>query len=236
MPGDSPHIDLRQLQRRRAPLRLAALVVVATQWCEFRQPAGAASYEPPAATTDPRRLEPVYWREPTFFIPFQPDPRQFTAGTMREVRLLASRDGVAWSTLQQARPEVRGFSYRAPGDGEYFFAVQIADSSGRLNPPTVTAPQLRIVVDATKPQIEAAIRPAVAGSATLQYDLRDSQLDPRTLRIEVSEDGGAWRSVQVGPAEVTRPDRLMGSVTWSAASRESDLRFRIAVADRAGTA
>ena len=208
----------------------AALAIVLGVWAAETFAAGVNA--PPVA--DPRRLEPLYWREPTFFIPFQPDPQQFLAGSMREVRLLASRDGVAWDMLQRARPEVRGFSYRAPGDGEYYFAVQVEDSAGRLTPATISTPQLRVVVDGTRPTIKLEASAGIAGSTTLRYDVSDATLNPETLRIEVSESGRAWRSVQVGPPDMTRPDRLLGGVTWAPAETGAKLRFRVAIADRAG--
>src|SRR5688572_26263948 len=66
-------------------------------------------------------IEPVYWRQRVFFIPYQPAAN---APQIEKVQLLVARDGAGeWAVLQEAEPRVRGFSYHAPVDGEYSFAV-----------------------------------------------------------------------------------------------------------------
>ncbi|MCA9234625.1 MAG: hypothetical protein KDA44_04110 [Planctomycetales bacterium] len=217
--------------RRRFAAALIALLIGLAGLGDF---ADADSLTPGRPASDPRRIEPAYWRERIFFIPFQPDPQQFLAGSTREVRLLISRDGVSWNLLQQARPEVRGFSYHAPGDGEYYFAVQVVDASGRLTPPTITEPQLRVVVDGAEPELRLEAVAAAAGAAAVRYDIRDPQLAAESLQIEVREGAGPWRSVQVGPPDLQRPGRLRGQVTWGPATGSAGLTFRAVVRDRAG--
>lgn len=197
-------------------------------------PAWAANLSQPTENRNHRQLEPSYWRERIFFIPFQPDPQQFLAGSTRVVRLLMSRDGVRWQVLQEARPGVRGFSFHAPGDGEYFFAVQVEDNRGRRTPETVDAPQLRVVVDGAQPEIRLEAGPGPAGAIVLRYDVRDVQLAAESFRIEAREGAGPWRGVQVGPPDVSRGNRLAGHVTWARAASGSGVEFRATVSDRAG--
>lgn len=213
----------------------AGVVVAAVGLLALVAPtASAASLSPAPPPSDPRQIEPSFWRERIFFIPFQPDPQQFLSGSTRVVRLLMSRDGVTWQTLQEARPEVRGFSYHAPSDGQYFFAVQVEDDRGALSPATIDAPQLRVVVDSSKPTLSLQAMPAPAGATMVRYDVRDLQLAMDSLRIEVREGDGPWRSVQVGPADVARGDRLMGRVTWAPTTSGGAVAFRATVSDHAG--
>src|SRR5688572_29027342 len=73
-------------------------------------------------------IEPVFWRQRVFFVPYQPAAQDRTAAPIDKVQLLVSRDGIGdWRVLQEAQPHVRGFAYHAPLDGEYAFALRTSD-------------------------------------------------------------------------------------------------------------
>src|SRR5437870_4490645 len=78
----------------------------------------------PLAFGQTAEAKPTYFRQPTFFIPYQASPQSPLAAQVAKVQLLASLPSApAWAVLEEAEASVRGFSYRAPADGEYAFTL-----------------------------------------------------------------------------------------------------------------
>lgn len=65
-----------------------------------------------------------------------------------KVQLLISRTGASdWIVLQVAEPNVQGFRYHAPEDGDYWFALRHLDAKGAVLDGPVIAPQLHLVIN-----------------------------------------------------------------------------------------
>jgi hypothetical protein len=181
-------------------------------------------------------IEPAYWKQRIFFIPYQPPNQERFAPPIEKVQLLVSRDGVSdWAVLQEAQPNVRGFGYHAPVDGEYWFALRTADRKGKLTPATITQPQLRVVVDTTPPALVLSATTDATGRVIVRYEARDIAIKPETLRVEVqSGSNGPWERLAAGPPDVSQPDRLVGQIAWKPPTAAGDVRFRGTLDDRAG--
>jgi hypothetical protein len=178
-------------------------------------------------------LEPVYWRTRVFYIPYQP-ASQF-ASQIDKVQLMVARDGVGqWAVLQEAEPHVRGFSYHAPVDGDYSFALRTIDRKGNVSPTVIAQPQLRVVVDTAPPTLHLNATLDATGRVIVRYDARDIKLKPETLRLEVQSTGGNWERIATGPPDVSQPDRVLGQVAWKPPMAAASLRFRAVIDDLAG--
>jgi hypothetical protein len=177
-------------------------------------------------------VEPVFWRQRVFFIPYQPAPN---APTADKVQLLVARDGAGeWAVLQEAEPHVRGFSYHAPSDGDYSFAVRTVDRKGNVSPTMIAQPQLRVVVDTAPPALQLSAALDATGRVVARYEARDIQLRPETLKLEVQTAGAAWERIATGPPDISQPDRVAGQLAWKPPTAAGKLQFRATIEDRAG--
>jgi hypothetical protein len=145
----------------------------------------------------------IYTRQPTFRIPFETDPGE---RRLREVQLYVSEDqGQTWQKAGTAPPEQRGFSFRAERDGAYWFAVRTVDLEGRLNPPILQGirPQLRVHVDTQPPVITLRQGSAREGTISVDWEIRDDNLDLSSFNLEYRTPGAAdWIPVTVDPAAI----------------------------------
>jgi hypothetical protein len=208
---------------------------VKTAWTLLATPLAVASLLAAGAAPARGEVEPHYWRQPIFFIPYQPNLQDPDADKIAKVQLLISRDGGRqWAVLQEAEPHARGFSYHAAADGEYSFALRMADRRGQTWPETIAQPLLRVVVDTQPPTLELTAALDATGQVIVRYEAKDGKLKPETLRLEVQADGAAWQRLSLGPPDVSLPDRLLGQLAWRPPTVGRDLRFRAAIDDAAG--
>jgi hypothetical protein len=99
-------------------------------------------------------LQPIPWPQRTLFIPYQLNKQLPASQQIARVQLLISRTGSGdWAILQSAEPNVQGFNYHAPEDGEYWFALKHLDATGQALDGAATVPQLHLVIN-TQPAAE----------------------------------------------------------------------------------
>lgn len=181
------------------------------------------------------QVEPNYWRQRVFFIPYQPNAQDPQVDKIDKVQLLVSRDGgQQWAVLQEADPHVRGFSYHAAADGEYAFALRMSDRRGRLWPEQIAQPLLRVVVDTQVPTLQLAATLDAMGQVLVKYEARDQKIKTQSLRLEVQGDNGTWQRLSAGPPELNQPDRLLGQVAWRPPTSGAGVKFRATIEDAAG--
>jgi hypothetical protein len=164
---------------------------------------------------------PIVTRQTVFSIPFTV-PVVNVAGQPVEVRLLASADrGATWQITDrvdlraQRLPYKGGFVFRAPTDGEYWFAIRTLDRLGQMNPERTAGPELRVVVDTRPPQLDP------------QSPLNRQQLPPTASMNRLATNNGAASNRSGGFSQTTpwpadaRTDLPLGR--GAGVSRESTL-------------
>jgi hypothetical protein len=135
--------------------------------------------------------EVIVTRQALFAIPFRIERSNDPAWQPIEAQLYVSTDrGAHWQLYTRASTTgQQHFTFRAGGDGEFWFAIRTADRSGQVRPLAIDAPGLRVMVD-TKPQT-----PNKGTAAFPSNDNRESP-QPRPQKPEA-----------VGPAP--QPDRAV---------------------------
>jgi len=178
----------------------------------------------------------LYWKQRVFSIPFQVN--QADAETTSEVRLFVSVDGGRnWQFAQRAAPDARRFTFRAPRDGQYFFAIRSVDRRGNLQPPGALAAELRVFVDTQPPQLELDAQRGPDGEVRLSWRALDPNLRAESLKIGYrASEGGNWLPLDV--AQQSADDQAgsirSGHATWWPPGEVQQLAVRGEVFDRAG--
>src|SRR5262249_29040087 len=83
-------------------------------------------------------------------------------------------------------------------DGQFWFAVQTVDLQDQSHPPSMNSaqPGLMVIVDTQPPNITLRAAPPKEGAVGVEFDVRDDNLDPASLRLEQRVGGsGEWQSV-----------------------------------------
>lgn len=191
-----------------------------------------------AATTTVRSAPPpqarvLHTKTRTFRIPVTIPPD--VEDKVREVRLWASDDlGYTWKEYARTAPDRPEFPFRAPRDGEYWFAVQTLDSRGKLFPSDdrTAEPTLKVIVDTAAPTITLEPRGRRGSMASVRWEVQDEYLVLRSLVLEYQSQGARdWRQVPLGDGDFA----LIGSKTWDAGTADA-IRVRASIKDRAGNA
>ncbi|NNE00717.1 MAG: hypothetical protein HKN47_25660, partial [Pirellulaceae bacterium] len=89
-----------------------------------------------------------------------------------EIRLFVSRGATSeWTLLDRKPPTVKEFQFKGRDDGLFWFATRTIDSTGRVSTPATLKPQLKVVIDTTKPDVVLKADADASGrvAATLQY-------------------------------------------------------------------
>lgn len=188
--------------------------------------ATAADTHPPAAT--------YTTRQNVFAIPFMVDRR---VAQPVEVHLYVSVDrGNSWQLYARQPPNTRQFTFRAGGDGEYWFASRTLDANRQPLPTGPPKPEIRVVVDTVPPQLEFTARPNDGGGVMTAWQLFDQNLVPSSLKIEYQEGlGKPWRPVAVKlPRDEVLRTSFQGQMSWWPETRSATINIRAEAQDRAG--
>jgi hypothetical protein len=182
-----------------------------------------------------RSLSPIYWQEKLFYIPYQANQNDKLLQRVDKVQLLLSRDGSSdWRVLQEAKPKVKGFSYLADDDGDYWFALRHLDRSGKSNNSAALQPQLRIVVDTKSPELSLNAAFDLSGAIVVRYQAEDVNLDSDSLLLEVRTEEGTWTKILAAAHDVAQPDKLVGRANWQPPASASTVEVRATIADQTG--
>src|SRR4051812_41536753 len=171
------------------PVRLGLRFVLACACCT----AAAAAHCADDALPEPKCL-----RQLAFSMPFTVAPVESADQQLVEVTLYVSANlGGKWDLAQRVSPETKRFTYRAPGDGEYWFVMRTTDRRGRMLPETIDRPDMRVIVDTAPPRLELTATRGDAGELKASWVAVDPLLKPDSLKVEYQTAGGAWRPVAV---------------------------------------
>lgn len=172
--------------------RLAVLIVSACMWSATALsggnfPAAIACQEAFPVVVNNRFADPqaptakvIHSRLSGFGIPFRiknPD------GKFIEVQLYKSVDqGRSWEFHDRQQTNGSEFPFKSDGEGEYWFAMKILDRDRRLLPEGDPAPELKVMIDLTKPKLEFAVKTDPAGRIVCQWQASDQFLDLSATR------------------------------------------------------
>jgi hypothetical protein len=164
----------------------------------------------------------IYSQKSVMRIPFEVDA---TERRLREVQLYVSEDrGLTWQKASSAAPDQRFFNFRAERDGLHWFTVRTVDMAGGIRPPTLEGvrPGLSVYVDTHPPVIVLRARPAREGMATVEWDIREDNLDLSSFSLEYRLPGNVeWIPLSAQAA-------VAGQHTWSPGTNGVfDVRLRV---------
>lgn len=144
--------------------------------------------------------EPVYWKDFSFGVPFDPINRA-ESQRLQEVQLNVSTDrGQTWRHYASERPDAGMFRFTARQDGEYWFVVRTLDREQRLYPPSLNgvAPGLKVIVDTVPPQLKLKGMPPQGDQLRLAWEAYDDHLEEGSLRLDYrGRDSGDWQPISV---------------------------------------
>lgn len=198
--------------------------------------AAAQSVFPPQSPFASQQVEPVYWSQETFRIPYKwnsaSDPN-----TTQSVKLYLSQDrGKTWNEISTAKPEVQFFTYHAPADGEYWFAMRTIDASGRANPDGPHQPELCVIVDTENPQVVSLdAQLSATGEVAAVWQAGDKYLNTREAKLQYRTPADpTWREVTAGSLRESAGGSVAGEARWQVPPGTRSVWVRLAVRDRAG--
>jgi hypothetical protein len=213
------------LDNPTAPRRLAALGLLLA----------AGALLAPAGRAQAPGGETYYVRQPEIAVPFYPDK----SGRLRQVQLFVSTDqGRDWQFALNANPADGRFPpYVAPADGVYWFAVRVIDQQGRYIPElleqlTLQKDLRKVVVDRKPPVVSLRQVPErhpqyPADGITVEWDVRDENLDLVRFELTYRMPGGDWQR------ELKAVPQVRGMQSWRI-QPGTRMEVRLRVADRAG--
>jgi hypothetical protein len=153
------------------------------------------------------------------------------------VRIFVSWDrGQSWHFYDERRPEDARFRFRAKQDGEFWFATQTIDRSGRAGGAEPRSPQLRLVIDTQRPQLLVQANVDGSGNVNLAWSASDTNLAPASLKIEYQDaagNGGPWQAVELHPA-AANSTQFSAQTTFRPAVNSRTINLRAEMADAAG--
>lgn len=177
----------------------------------------------------------IYWQQRVLFIPYKLNGELPEVRNIAEVQLLISRTGTNdWSVLQSAKPNVQGFSYHAPHDGPYWFALKHLNAQGQPLDGATVVPQLQILIDTQPPQLALSASPDGADQVAIRYDAADGSLQAQSLILEARPAGGLWNNITISPPEVSHANRVAGTVRITVPAGTNEVEIRGSVADGTG--
>lgn len=185
--------------------------------------------------TNQNRLKPVVTRQTSFTIPFHVRPVKQPDQKAIEVQLHVSEDnGTSWQLYSRQHPSATNFHFRAPGDGEYWFAVRTVDRTGREFPGHPLALELSVIVDTVPPQLSLFAGVGTAGEVKTHWEASDERIDARSLVVEYrSGSGSEWRRVAVDSNNKNQ-NVLSGQAHWWPRTNQQNLYLRAQIKDTAG--
>lgn len=198
-------------------------------WLTLVSLACLSALAPRAPGAQARKIEPIYHNARAFKVPFVTNAS--IRNTLKEVRLYYSDDlGVTWKPAGKALPSDLSVTFRAPEDGEYWFAAVSIDLKGRMSPKSdaEVEPSMKVIVDTKPPTASLEPLPRRGATASVRWEVRDERLDLSSLSIEYQALGARdWRQVPI------RKPALIGMETWNASTAEP-VKVRLTVWDFAG--
>ncbi len=217
-----------------------ALSLFSASWATAQIPQDPFAAPPPAASGEPAataKAQPFVTRQSDVEIPFNVRPGATPETQPTAVRIFVSWDqGQSWHFYDERRPEEGRFRFRARQDGEFWFATQTIDRSGRSDTAKPNSPQLKLVIDTQRPQLLVQAQVDGSSNVNLALSAADASLAPTTLKVEYQDaagGGGTWQLVDVRTSGAM-PAQLTAQTTFRPNVAGRSINLRAEIADAAG--
>jgi hypothetical protein len=166
-------------------------------------------------------------------------------GQFIEVQLYYSEDlGQTWNFHSRQPISGKEFPFAAKDDGEYWFAIKTLDRHRRLLPDGDVQPELKIIVDSNKPDLNFQIESDAAGRVVCRWQATDAGLDSSSFEIRYRATEGpmpsngrideTWKSVPVQLQNKLKGETWADQLAWWPETDERQLEVQIQIADKAG--
>ncbi|MEN0110751.1 MAG: hypothetical protein AAF805_08505, partial [Planctomycetota bacterium] len=190
--------------------------------------AGSAGFAPAAGPYDV-----VPWGSKTLSIPYAWAGATAPAAGARVILYHSADRGRSWKAAGEATPQVRAFRFHAPSDGEHWFAVRTYDAYGRATPAGPLAPEMRVAVDTTPPQISPPTVEWSAGRVTLEVAASDATgLTGGSLHAYAqADDAGPWAPITLSTD--TALETLTATGRWTPPQTARRITVRVTAEDAA---
>lgn len=176
-----------------------------------------------------------------FNIPFKVDSSD---ASYIEVHLYTSANqGATWDFYNRQPTDATEFPFQSNGEGEYWFAIKTLDRNRRLLPEGDPQPELRIIVDTTKPKLEMTAAADPAGRIICRWNASDTYLSPKSLQLlykptfagqAPDAEPSQWQSVTVNTPTYAPGGIYVDQLAFWPETTVRALDVRIAIADEAG--
>jgi len=160
--------------------------------------------------------------------------------TYIEVQLYLSEDlGKTWTFYGRKNTDESEFRFEAEADGEYWFSLKTLSRDRRLLPEGDPQPELKILVDTVKPQLNVRMEADPAGRVICRWQATDKNLAPASVKLlyqPVLSSGAAqpWQTVPVNLGGVARNGVYADQVGWWPETTEATVNVAVEIADSAG--
>jgi Bacterial Ig-like domain len=143
-----------------------------------------------------------FTRDAVFKLPIQIDDR--ARANIKEVHLYTKVPGGTWSLKEKASPSQPAFTFKAPHDGEYWFALVTVDFNDVATPSNLNhlnADEIvMVVVDTEKPAFDLQVLKA-AGADQLRCVISDANPDYKSVKITYQDADHKVRALEAVPGQ-----------------------------------
>ena len=151
--------------------------------------------------------------------------------------------GKTWQFHSRQSTDLEEFPFFAEKDGTYWFALKTLNRDRRLIPDgDIVKPELEIVVDTKKPELDFRIETDAAGRVACRWKATDENIRPDSLEIlyqsalpgQVNEN--AWQAVdvQLADAKVPATGIYADQIAWWPEPNLRQISVRLKISDTAG--
>lgn len=198
-----------------------------------QSPAAAAAPTP----TGNSQPAPFVTRQRDVEIPFSVRAGSTPETQPASVRVFVSWDrGQNWHLYDERRPEDGRFRFKCKQDGEFWFATQTIDRAGRPDSSEPRKPQLRLIVDSQRPQLQVHTQVNESGEVAFSWNAVDTTLNAATLKFEYQDAvaSGPWESVAVTAKSDPVTGQSQGQSSFRPIASSRSINLRAEIADAAG--
>jgi hypothetical protein len=221
---------------------MVCLLSVATAHAQVPRDPFAEPGQSPSAASAPSAADksapaPFVTRQRDVEIPFSVRAGSTPETQPASVRVFVTWDrGQNWHLYDERRPEDGRFRFKCKQDGEFWFATQTIDRAGRPDSPEPRKPQLRLIVDSQRPQLQVHTQVHESGEVAFSWNTVDTTLNAATLKFEYQDAvaSGPWESVPVTAKSDPVTGQSQGQSSFRPVANGRSINLRAEVSDAAG--